>query len=167
MSACTVGYIIINRVNKKKQSFSMIIFIEFVLPAWPPTVMPMHFQLASCIYSHHICLFQCLVFINVKIKKKQKNCWPQQFSMWKKKHKNRNITFPFHIVYFSPFKDGLFLNSQIDGLLRFSAKKKKTKFFSFLVQSAQHFQFGTTNHCWHNISQWYFSFSRLRKPWLS
>lgn len=47
----------------------MIIFIEFLLPAWPPAVMPMHFRLASCIYSHHICLFQGLVFINVKIKK--------------------------------------------------------------------------------------------------
>lgn len=47
----------------------MIIFIEFLLPAWPPAVMPMHFQLASCIYSHHICLFQGLVFISVKKKK--------------------------------------------------------------------------------------------------
>lgn len=54
----------------------MIIFIEFLLPAWPPAVMPMHFQLASCIYSHHICLFQGLVFISVK----KKNLWPQQFS---------------------------------------------------------------------------------------
>lgn len=61
----------------------MIIFIEFVPPAWPPAAMPMHFQLASCTYSHHICLFQGLVFINVKIKKIKKSLASAVFNVKK------------------------------------------------------------------------------------
>lgn len=165
MSACTVGYIITNMVNKKKA----VIFHDYIYWISAPRVAShCHADALSVSFmylqSSHL-FIPGPGFHQCENQKKKISGLSSFQRKTKRETQEQKHSIPVsYCLLFTVLKWTLSQFSNWWPSKVLCKKKDQILFLSCAICST--FPVRNTNHCWHYISQRYFSFTRPRQPWL-